>query len=517
MEVNGEFIYAHKAILSAASPYFAAMFEHDVKENAQGWVQFIDVEAIALKAIIDYIYTGEIKIDENTVQSLLFTSDLLQINWIKEHCEQFLMSILQLTNCFNIWRIADMHSCKDLFAYCTNYILKHFPRLIDGQEFLTLSFEEVKAIVADDDLHVQSEENAYVSVLTWIKHDIEARQNHLEELMSHVRLPLLKPEFIRKHALTEPLLSRELLNLLPNNKRKYNSGNAPSERRRRTRYGLPHVLFTGGLKCYGSRTAQSDCKMFNITRSEPLLTVSSMIERRLDLSTITLNGFAYSIGGCDSLSSLHLRTAECYDPIMNQWTQIAPMQIGHCNHRACAYNDLIYVIGGRDNSTVEYYNPIADKWYNCPPSLHSDYNRVDVIENGIFCLGAGLNGTMSRFDPREGQWYNIESNFNNMDDFEMISYRHSLYSIGGYPSERACKRFDTRSNRWEQLCSMNIGRQSPSAMINQNEIYVFGGWSNGFTSVVEHYDFKKDIWTIDNSINIEHRYGAAALIHRPTD
>uniref|UniRef100_A0A1A9WIM1 BACK domain-containing protein n=1 Tax=Glossina brevipalpis TaxID=37001 RepID=A0A1A9WIM1_9MUSC len=47
----------------------------------------------------------------------------------------------------------------------------------DGQAFLTSSFEE--AIIADDNLYMQFEENVYETVLNWVKHDLEARRTHL--------------------------------------------------------------------------------------------------------------------------------------------------------------------------------------------------------------------------------------------------------------------------------------------------------------------------------------------------
>lgn len=51
-------IAAHRVVLSAASDYFAAMFMSDVREATQHEIAMKEVDADALAALIDYMYTG---------------------------------------------------------------------------------------------------------------------------------------------------------------------------------------------------------------------------------------------------------------------------------------------------------------------------------------------------------------------------------------------------------------------------------------------------------------------------
>lgn len=78
----------------------------NTKEKREGKVRFTDVEVSALKAIVDYVYTGAITITEDSVTSLLSTSNLLLIDAVKYNCEQFLKRRVNLTNCLNIRKIA---------------------------------------------------------------------------------------------------------------------------------------------------------------------------------------------------------------------------------------------------------------------------------------------------------------------------------------------------------------------------------------------------------------------------
>ncbi|VEL32144.1 unnamed protein product [Protopolystoma xenopodis] len=54
-------IPAHRVVLAAASDYFAAMFRNRLKEAEQSEVWIHEVTPDALKTLIDYIYTGQLK------------------------------------------------------------------------------------------------------------------------------------------------------------------------------------------------------------------------------------------------------------------------------------------------------------------------------------------------------------------------------------------------------------------------------------------------------------------------
>ena len=55
--------HCHKLILIAASPYFDKLFNDETLQQVK--VDFSNADTI--RAIIDYLYTGEIKIDADTI------------------------------------------------------------------------------------------------------------------------------------------------------------------------------------------------------------------------------------------------------------------------------------------------------------------------------------------------------------------------------------------------------------------------------------------------------------------
>ena len=76
--VDGKELKAHKAILTARSPVFAAMFEHDCKEKQESKVEIIDFSFEAFKELLKFVYTGQVQL-EQFAGELLEASDKVRI------------------------------------------------------------------------------------------------------------------------------------------------------------------------------------------------------------------------------------------------------------------------------------------------------------------------------------------------------------------------------------------------------------------------------------------------------
>lgn len=71
-ECNGtNIIKAHRVILSSSSSYFEAMFGNDFNENKNKVVKFHSINYNILKTLINFIYSGNIEINQINVQELL--------------------------------------------------------------------------------------------------------------------------------------------------------------------------------------------------------------------------------------------------------------------------------------------------------------------------------------------------------------------------------------------------------------------------------------------------------------
>ncbi|KAL9891070.1 kelch-like protein 26 isoform 1-T3 [Glossina fuscipes fuscipes] len=518
LDVDGELIYVHKLALAIASDYFAAMFEADMKEGKEGTVKLQDVDVVAVKALVDYVYSGIITLTEANVEAVLSASDLFQIVWVKEECIKFLKNNLNRNNCFRVRKIAGMHSCGHLQDVSHKYILDHFDDLIAEEDLLLLSFEEIKELIKDVQHVVKPEDSAYKAAINWVKHDLERREVHLAEFISQIRLPLVSTEFLIDHIVVESLIRQDnkcsqfLIEALNIQLTSVTGRNERYQTESKHRNESFHVFLVGGTTDYDR--GQKECKVYDISKKK-LFSISSMNGGRFSNSAVSLNGVVYSVGGRDGINELS--TAECYDPVDKQWKDIAPMNNSRIDFGICTYDGLVYVVGGNENSKVESYDPATNKWRLCQniPEPHVDtyYDRATVAENSIYILTLATNGSevLHRFDPRDGMWYKLNEMPATPVRYEFMSYDRVLFAIG----DSECKRLDIRVNKWEPMSHMLSNRNGFSAVIAGKYIYVLGGrkeYSLQWITSVERFNICNNEWTIVDSLEMECFDGRAAVL-----
>jgi speckle-type POZ protein len=114
-------IPAHKAILSARSPVFAAMFQNEMQENSSNEVIVTDVEPDAFKEMLQFIYTGRCQIGAWT-EDLFFAADKYDIKDLKEVCEVELRMKLCVDNAIRFLILSDLHRATKLKESCVSFI-----------------------------------------------------------------------------------------------------------------------------------------------------------------------------------------------------------------------------------------------------------------------------------------------------------------------------------------------------------------------------------------------------------
>ncbi|CAJ0946515.1 unnamed protein product, partial [Mesorhabditis belari] len=175
-------IPAHRVVLSACSLYFRAMFMSDLKESRLSEIRMVDIEGRTLQQLINFCYSGEIKITETSVQSLLPAACLLQMSEIQDACCEFLEKNLDPTNCLGIRAFADTHSCRELVRMADLYTQKNFQEVTASDEFLQLLLDQLLSLISSDELNVGSEEQVYEAAIRWIRYDLPNRRQNLSKV-----------------------------------------------------------------------------------------------------------------------------------------------------------------------------------------------------------------------------------------------------------------------------------------------------------------------------------------------
>ncbi|XP_037077641.1 kelch-like protein 17 [Pollicipes pollicipes] len=521
-------INAHRIVLAACSPYFSAMFTSDLAEKRQCQITLHDIDPHAIQLLVDFAYTGELQISEDNVQVLLPASSLLQLNGVREACCYFLLKQLHPSNCLGIRSFADAHACGELQLRSHKFALQNFQEVCGTEEFLFLPFKQVNELIASNQMNVADEETVFRSVVKWVRHAEAERKQHVSELMSHVKLPLLPRHFLVSTVDQEPLLRddpacRELLlealkyHLLPEQRASMASARTAD---RRPDAAAPYLFSVGGGSLFA---VHSECEVYS-PRLERWLSVAAMNTRRSRAGVATAGRRLYVIGGYDGSSDLS--SAETYHPLANTWSYVSPMGTKRSCFGAAGLNGLIYCCGGYDGasclSSVERYDPLADSWSSLPQMLsRRRYCRLAAMDNCLYAVGgfdsASYLSSLERLDPRVGKWMSLPPMSNRRSSCGVEAVGDWLYCVGGNDGtmcQSSGEKFSLRSNTWESVASMQSRRSTHELIYMGGRLYAVGG-NDGSSSLnsVESYDDRLNRWKQEPPMNSRRSSVGAAVLH----
>ncbi|GFY70229.1 TD and POZ domain-containing protein 2 [Trichonephila inaurata madagascariensis] len=136
LRTSSQTFHAHKAILSARSPVFRAMFQTDMKEKIQECVDVPDLEDDTVRQMLLYVYTNALEdLQWESAMKLYATADKYEIASLKNKCSSFLMQNLCPNNVCDVLVLADMHGDGDLKEDAQNYTRRHEEDVYPSEEW----------------------------------------------------------------------------------------------------------------------------------------------------------------------------------------------------------------------------------------------------------------------------------------------------------------------------------------------------------------------------------------------
>ncbi|CAA9994617.1 unnamed protein product, partial [Nesidiocoris tenuis] len=209
---DGSEFPVHRAILSACSPYFRALFTTSLHLKDQTDVTIPGLQTPEVNALLKYAYLRKIDVNFDNVSRLLATADYLAMTGVIELCCSFLKTELSSKNCIGILKYARDHFHKELEKYTFRYIMRNFVHIAQqSDEILDLTVDEIVGIIGCEELNVKNEEAVWEFVLRWINVDPQSRKVHIVSLVSQIRLGLMDTRYflenVKEH---EYITSNEL-------------------------------------------------------------------------------------------------------------------------------------------------------------------------------------------------------------------------------------------------------------------------------------------------------------------
>ena len=468
---EGKEFKAHRNVLSAVSPFFAKLFQSEMKEKEEGIIRFEEISASILEDVLEFIYTGHVMIfNERNAKDLIIAADFLLLICLKTFAGRFLEQRLSNSNCISTFYFAEKYQCEELVAKTRKFVHENFASVAELEEFLELEAEEVERWISSDDICVAAEEDVLKIIQKWTEQNESDRRVKFEELFRHIRLVLVSRDVLVFDVVTNQLVRDNC----------------------------------SCLKRVSDAIASLSCTSEDTLMQSP--------RRRLGTHAIVACGGKHTL---------------CYLLETDTWKFLATGLFENMNYftQMVAFRDQLFAFNGSCNT--HRYDPAFDGWSSFQRlHLSSSWKRVAFIRGQIYAIdvvGEQRESTIERYNMGSWSWESIfTSRKGCREESCVIAAGDCLYVLGGrhgYLWNVKCvtkaERFDTVHNKWEEIADMQQERSCAFGVATQGKIFVAGGQGTGNKQLnsCEVYTISKNEWQFIGSLNVPRLWGSMVCVN----
>jgi len=191
---------------------------------------------------------------------------------------------------------------------------------------------------------------------------------------------------------------------------------------------------------------------------ETLTPVANKLRALCDFDANVVNGKAYIISGAGSIWPPYPSddSNQAYDPLTEAWTDKSPIPSGVIGYASAAYNEKIFIFGGRDMGKdttyklTQIYDVGTDSWSSGAPvptglsgaggAITSGVNAPKrmYVMGGFTCLNRGgftpseHHNLNQVYDPEKDEWSTGAHMPTNRSGLGLAVVDDVLYAIGGF-------------------------------------------------------------------------------------
>ena len=500
---------AHRLVLGCFSKFFERLFESPMKEQYEGVVTLKDLNDEAVKVLIDYMYTGNITLNQENVLIILAAADYLQINDVCQFCFDYLKSIISVENWFTIFALPHLYKNDSVLAQLYQVCSDNFSAIAESQDFMGLVIQDLISITQNLDRSIVNETSIYETIISWIRHDEANRKNELPNLLFLFNFDKLPSDFL-EDVVSDPLIRGNLECL-------YSVTSAISKqfKEMRLRERGTKLISIGGTAT--PRKVVEVCNCFGTSSTiYPELPDKMILSRAL-----RLNDFVYCIGGSSRFNLNGKPTNEVYRINLNdaprKWQKVCSLHEARYLMGAAVFKDCLVVVGGlkdedkHQTNSGEFYIPALNKWQQISKLSHCRRGHELVSCNqSLYVLGGEtdvqLLNSVKRLNNLDGEWEEVESMNTRRAYFATVSYNGMIYAIGGndkiknnkWTTSHTVEKFNPVENKWTFVTGLIQARSDHTACLMHDKIFVVGGYDKFCKPIriIECYDPTTDEWTV---------------------
>ncbi|XP_063300991.1 kelch repeat and BTB domain-containing protein 3 [Pelobates fuscus] len=522
--VKDQLMPCHRCVLAASSDFFRAMFEVNMKERDDGNVNISNLTPTAVKAFLDYAYSGQAEITEENVDMLFQMSSFFQVPLLSKACSDFLIKSIDIHNCLQLLSISESYGSSRLFERALEFSLEHFSLITQSTDFLELNIGVLEKCLQHDNLNVPEEEFVLSAVLAWTKRHLDKRERYLPQLLSKVRLHQLSQATLQALLVSEEQLLKGTNCFSTINSAiksvQQSGGLFPDARVSTTeKYIFVHKTIedaeTQHTFCYSIKTD---------TWSEPPQI------HIVDLPGSSISSYAEKLfitGGCkgNCCRAVRLHIAEsyhdatdqtwCYCPATNISSLVPAMKKPRTMHASVMTLNQLFVIGGKTRGAqdtrslldVEAYNPLSREWKSVSPLPRGIYYpEASACKTVIYVLGSEVEMTDAfnpsldcffKYNADTDQWCELVAEFGQFFHATLIKavpVNNTLYicDLSTYKVYSFCP----ETCVWKGEGSFECAGFNAGAVGIEDKIYILGGdySPDEITDEVQVYHSNRSEW-----------------------
>ncbi|XP_078585560.1 kelch repeat and BTB domain-containing protein 2-like isoform X2 [Branchiostoma floridae x Branchiostoma japonicum] len=476
LEVEGRRFPCHRLVLSAASPYFRAMFTSDMAESRQKTVVLQGLDACMFGEILSYMYSGTLHVSLDKVQPLYQAADLLQLDYVRHTCSSYIAMNVEGSTCVDLYKFADVYSVDIVRKACLQAIAGHFIEFSCSEEFCSLSVNQLLEIISHDELGITEETAVWEAVVRWVEHSREDRLHRLPSILPHIRFNLLTS------ADKNSILEHPLVRAVPGSSKAIRS----------------LAKKTSNLKKRSGMETVEMALLFS-ERDEMLWIdpeKGKYIRCRNDIHPIT--------GAVTSDNDIYILGLETYDSrkkyalfkynhAENKWEQKSSLRWYDPDTDDDLFEFLIdvdgqlfYLIVTFSMIELKKYNQHTNTWHNCSTPQHDEWfewcvavscnRRIYLFKHALFTQTEVLS-----YNPRADQWCRKPKSDHILDFQNAVAMGTKIFCTDSDFEQTIV--YDTKTNNWFRLPGW---LKSPLSTNKEIEHITLFALQNKLHAVVDH-------------------------------